>query len=250
MKMRDKSDTTGVGDKKVKLIDNLSISTSYNFFADSLKLSNISISANTTVFEKIGISGNMNLDPYAIDGKGVKYDKLTSPRLMDAGISFGYQFNGGEGDKKEKGKNATEPTAVHYYDRETGEYLRTEWRYYADFNAPWSFGFNYGYNYTRSYTYANEQLITKHNHNQTLGLSGQIQLTSDLNIRVNSGIDMKEFKLTTTSMDLRYDLHCFEFVFNWVPAGMLQQWSFRISAKSSALADLLKYDKRTSYWDR
>jgi len=250
MKVRDKSDTTGTGDKKVKVIDNLSISTSYNFFADSMKLSNISISANTTIFEKMSISGNMMLDPYAINERGVRYNKLTSPRLTTAGISSGYQFSGGSENNSGEENNASKPAAIHYYDPETGEYQKTEWRYYADFNAPWSFGFNYGYNYNRSYAYTNGQLITKHNHNQTLGLSGQVQLTKDLNIRVSSGVDMKEFKLTTTSMDLRYDLHCFEFVFSWVPAGQWQQWNFRINAKSSALADLLKYDKRTSYWDR
>ena len=250
MKVRDKSDTTGTGDKKVKLIDNLSISTSYNFFADSLKLSNINITANTTIFEKMAINGNFTLDPYAINERGIRYDKLTSPRLVSAGMSFGYQFSGGESKKTEGGDNAYQPTALHRYDPETGEYLMTEWLYYANFNAPWSFGFNYGYSYRRSHSYTNGQLITKHNHDQTLGLTGQIQLTSALNIRVTSGVDMKEYKLTTTSFDLRYDLHCFEFVFSWVPSGQWQQWNFRINAKSSVLADLLKYDKRTSFWDK
>ena len=250
MKVRDKKDTTGTGDKKVKLIDNLSISASYNFFADSMKLSRISISANTTIFEKMSISGGLTLDPYAINERGLPYNKLTSPRLIDARISSGYQFSGGETKKTGEGNNSHHPVAIHRYDPKTGEYLMTEWKYYADFNAPWSFGFNYSYNYRRSYPYTNGQLITKHTHNQTLDFSGQVQLTSAFNIRASSGIDMKEFKLTTTNFDLRYDLHCFEFVFSWVPGGQWQSWTFRINAKSSALADLLKYDKRTSFFDR
>ena len=40
-KVRDLRDTTGKGIKKVKLIDQLSLSTGYNFLADSLKMSNI-----------------------------------------------------------------------------------------------------------------------------------------------------------------------------------------------------------------
>jgi lipopolysaccharide assembly outer membrane protein LptD (OstA) len=247
MKIQDKNDTTGTGDKKIKLIDNLSISTSYNFFADSIKLSNINISANTTIFEKMSISGGMTLDPYAVNERGDRYNKLVSPRLVSANISTGYQFSGGETKKGEE-NNSHHPVAIHRHDPETGEYLMTEWKYYADFNAPWSFGFNYGYNYNRSYNRTTGQV--QHNHNQTLGFSGQIQLTSDLNLRVTSGVDMKEFKLTTTNFDLRYDLHCFEFVFSWIPDGQWQSWSFRINAKSSALADLLKYDKRTSFWDR
>ena len=41
-KVRDQEDTTGTGLKKIKLIDNLSLGGSYNFLADSMRLSNIS----------------------------------------------------------------------------------------------------------------------------------------------------------------------------------------------------------------
>jgi lipopolysaccharide export system protein LptA len=250
MKLRSKSDTV-TGERKYKLIDNLSINSSYNFFADSMKLSNISVSMNTTILEKVNINGNMQFDPYAINAYGQRYDKLTTPRLLSAGVSFGYSFSGGEkGDKESGAAAAGGPVPVHLYDPKTGEYLSTEWHYYADFSAPWSFNFNYGYNYNVSYNYANGQLIKNHNHNQTLGFSGQLQLTKAMHLGMSSGFDFKELQLTTTSFDLRYDLHCFEFIFNWVPSGRWEQWSFRINAKSGALADLLKYDKRKSFWDR
>ncbi|MDR3181224.1 MAG: LPS-assembly protein LptD [Prevotellaceae bacterium] len=250
MKVRSKSDTV-TGERKIKLIDNLSISSSYNFFADSINLSNIAVSMNTTLFEKVNINGNMQFDPYAINGRGVKYNKLTTPRLISAGVSFGYSFSGGEKGDTESGAAASGgPVPVHRYDPKTGEYIMTEWHYYADFNAPWSFNFNYGYNYSVSYNYTNGQLIKNHNHNQTLGFSGQLQLTKAMHLGMSSGFDFKELTLTTTSFDMRYDLHCFEFIFNWVPSGRWEQWSFRINAKSGALADLLKYDKRKSFWDR
>ncbi|MDR3185160.1 MAG: LPS-assembly protein LptD [Prevotellaceae bacterium] len=253
MKVRSKSDTV-TGERKIKLIDNLSANSSYNFFADSMNLSNISVSMNTTPFEKVNINGNMQFDPYAINERGTRYNKLTSPRLISAGVSFGYSFSGGEkggGDAKsgEQSGAASGPIPIHHYDPQTGEYLSTEWHYYADFNAPWSFNFNYGYNYSVSYNYTNEQLIRNNNHNQTLGFSGQLQLTKAMHLGMSSGFDFKEIQLTTTSFDLRYDLHCFEFTFNWVPSGRWEQWSFRINAKSGALADLLKYDKRKSFWD-
>jgi hypothetical protein len=187
----------------------------------------------------------------------VRYNKLTSPRLISAGFSFGYNFSGGEkGGSTEGSKEsnasaaASGPIPVHHYDPQTGEYISTEWHYYADFSAPWSFNFNYGYNYSVNYNYTNEQLIKNNNHNQTLGFSGQIQLTKAMHLGMSSGFDFKELTLTTTSFDMRYDLHCFEFIFNWVPSGRWEQWSFRINAKSGALADLLKYDKRKSFWDR
>ncbi len=259
MKVRDDKDTTGTGDKKIKLIDNLSASASYNFFADSMNLSNISISANTTIFEKMSINANMSLDPYAVNHYGQRYNQLTAPRLVSAGVSFGYQFSGGEtkssggaeGEGGSSNSSANHPVAVDRFHPETGEFVMTEWLYYTNFNAPWSFGFNYSYNYNRSYSYdrLTDTRTANHNHMQTLGFSGQVQLTSAMNLRVSSGLDLKAMQLTTTTFDLRYDLHCFEFIFSWTPSGQWQQWTFRINAKSSALADLLKYDKRTSFWD-
>jgi lipopolysaccharide assembly outer membrane protein LptD (OstA) len=257
MKVRSKSDTI-TGERKIKLIDNLDISSNYNFFADSMKLANISIRANTTIFEKLSISGNMMLDPYAINSRNAqRINKIIAPRLVNAGFSFGYSFTGGDKAKGEgkSGSNnsvgtAAGPVAVHRYDPKTGEYMGTEWLYYADFSAPWSFNFNYSYNYTVRYSATNGQLIKDDQHNQTLGFSGQLQLTKSLHMGVSSGIDFKEFALTTTTFNMKYDLHCFEFIFDWVPAGQWEQWSFRINAKSGALADLLKYDKRKSQWDK
>jgi hypothetical protein len=66
-KVRDLKDTTGTGSKKVKLLDQLNINTSYNFLADSLRMQNVGISASTNLFNKVNISGNLNFDPYAID---------------------------------------------------------------------------------------------------------------------------------------------------------------------------------------
>ncbi len=52
--------------KKVKLIDNLSLSSSYDLIADSMNMSPINIRARTTV---AGVSINMGtvLDPYMVN---------------------------------------------------------------------------------------------------------------------------------------------------------------------------------------
>ncbi|MDR3235552.1 MAG: LPS-assembly protein LptD [Prevotellaceae bacterium] len=261
MKVRSKADTI-TGERKIKVIDNLNFSGSYNWLADSMKLSNIGVSFNTTPFDKLTINGNMQFDPYKIHPLTAKrYNKMGMPRFASAGFSFGYSFRGGGNSETGKSgssnssssssssSSANVPVPVHRYDPVTGEYVTTDWMYYADFNSPWSINFNYGYNYSVNYTLVESRVITDHKHNQTLGFSGQIQLTKAAMLRMNSGFDFKELTLTTTSFDLTYNLHCFEFVFNWVPTGRWQQWSFRINALSGALADLLKYDKTKSFWD-
>ena len=61
-KVRDLRDTTGAGTKKIKLIDQLNLTTGYNFLADSMRLSNIGLTMSTSVFGKVGISANATFD--------------------------------------------------------------------------------------------------------------------------------------------------------------------------------------------
>ena len=119
-----------------------------------------------------------------------------------------------------------------------------------DPNTPWSVGLNYNYSYSRSYQYANNELLVKHNHLQTLGISAQLRLTPQLNFNLNTGVDLTKMKLTTTQLSGSYDLHCFVISVSWIPNGQWESWSFRINAKASALADLLQFKKNASYWDR
>ena len=263
-KIRDRNDTTGKGIKKVKIIDQLSFGGSYNFLADSLNLSNISMNMNTTIFGKLGLNVNANFDPYAIDQYGKKINTFNIikeggfklARLTNASASFSYSLSGeGKGrlgaDHKDPNATTSQSSSYQriYHNPVTGEYIPGGWVYYMNPSSPWSVNANFNYSYSKNYQYANEQLLIKHNHLMTVGLSGQIKLTDALNVNLNTGIDMMKMKLTTTQMSATYDLHCFNIAVSWVPNGKWESWSFRISDKASALADLLQFKKNASYWD-
>ena len=269
-KVRDLRDTTGAGVKKVKLIDQLNLSTGYNFLADSLNLNNIGITMSTSVFEKVGISANVNFDPYAIDERGRKINKFnvqtqgwSKPlRLTNASASLSYSLsgkgalNGNDGSKTDAGggqegsQNSAEYYRRIYYHPITGEYIPGGWLYYTNPNVPWSLNFNYSFSYSRSYQYTNGQLITNNRYTQTLGIQGNIKLTPKMNLNATTGFDLMAMKMTTTQLSATYDLHCFNISVSWVPTGTWQSWSFRIAANAAALSDLLKFKKSTSYWDR
>ena len=270
-KVRDLRDTTGAGVKKIKLIDQLNLSTGYNFLADSLKLSNIGITMSTSVFEKVGISANVNFDPYAIDERGRKINKFNfqtqgwgkALRLTNASASLSYSLSGkgevigNDGSKTDDGsgggeapQNSADYYRRIYYHPITGEYIPGGWLYYTNPSVPWSLNFNYSFSYSRSYQYTNGQLITNNRYTQTLGVSGTIKLTPKMNLNATTGFDLMAMKMTTTQLSATYDLHCFNISVSWVPTGQWQSWSFRIAANAAALSDLLKFKKSTSYWDR
>lgn len=262
-KVRDYRDTTGTGSKKVKLLDQLNINTSYNFLADSLRMQNIGVSASTNLFNKVNISGNLNFDPYAIDDKGKRINRFNiiatgiPARLTNASLSASFSLNGkgaingNDGSKSGGGSGDANSYQRIYYHPITGEYIPGGYVYYMNPNAPWSVNFSYSFSYSKGYTYqaTTQQLVENNRFTQTIQMSGNIKLTPRLSIQATSGFDIMAMRLTTTQFSASYDLHCFNIAVSWVPMGQWKSYSFRIAANASALADLLRFKKSDSYMD-
>jgi LPS-assembly protein len=64
MKVRNKKDTSAGATKKITLLDGLSINGSYNLMADSFRLSNLDLSARSTLFDKVSLTAGATFDPY------------------------------------------------------------------------------------------------------------------------------------------------------------------------------------------
>ncbi len=266
-KVRDLADTTGAGTKKIKLIDQLNFSTGYNFLAEEFKMNNIGVTMSSSVFGKLGISANTNFDPYAIlvdennkTGKRINEFAIAKgqglARMNNASVSLSYslsgegKINGNDGKGASGGGGSPADNYMRiYYHPVTGEYIPGGWLYYMNPNVPWSVNFNYSYNFRRGYQWANGKETPNNSHTQTLGVSGNVKLTPRLDMQLTTGFDLMALKMTTTQFSASYDLHCFNIRVSWVPNGQWESWTFQISANASALADLLKYKKSSSYWD-
>ncbi len=257
MKVLSKRDTSGV--KKIKLIDELRLSGSYNFLADSMGLSNIPISFRTTLFGNFGINLTATLDPYEVSPQGVRYNKLMirrglPGRIVNTGWSFGYTFKSRD-DRSQPAVNDITSIPPEYanpfYDpyRQLDPVLRRQYmaQSYYDFSLPWNFGFNYTVNYSIQYL-NNGTTGYRSNVTQTLGFNGSVTITPKTGITFQGGYDIKSRKLTTSSVSLSRDLHCWQMSFSWIPFGFHRSWSFNIGVKAASLADL-KYDKSQSMYD-
>ena len=264
-KMRDLTDTTGTGTKKVKLIDQLNFNTGYNFLAEEFNMSNVGVTMSTSIFGKLGISANANFDPYAIlvdeknkSGKRINKFALTEGqgllRLNTTSVSLSYSLSGdgkiaGNDGTAQAGGNPADHYTRIYYHPVTGEYIPGGWLYYMNPNVPWSVNFNYSYSFKKGYQWANGKQTANNSHTQTLGVSGNVKLTPRLAMQLTTGFDLMALKMTTTQFSATYDLHCFNIRVSWVPNGQWESWTFQIAANAAALADLLKYKKSSSYWD-
>ena len=256
-KIRSDEDTTGV--KKVKIIDDFSFSLSYNFLADSMKLSqSIPVRIRSSIIPKFGINISMTLDPYEVDkATGKRYNKLLlltrgiPGRIASTGWSCGYTFNSSnlytEATINDISKQYPEYSNPYFYDPNDplDPALRRQLMtsQYYDFSMPWNASFNYSINYTNNGVKA--RVVN------TLGFNASVTLDKKKNwaISYTGGFDFERKELTPGVVNIIRDLHCWQMNFSCVPFGYRKSWSFRINVKSSLLQDL-KYEKSSSHYDQ
>ena len=231
MKVRNDKDTTGDEEfKKVKLLESFRLSISYNPFADSMNFSNISINARTKILNnKVDLNFSGTIDPYAIDTNNVRYNKYHGKlgRLTNATISTNFSFSADNGQNKEK-KN---DLVGGFYDD------------YVDFDVPWNISISYNLTYSKPSPYKSPTI------SQIINFSGDLSLTPKWKLTFQSGYDIKNKEVTSTSFSVTRDLHCWEMTFNCMPFGQHQSYNFEIHVRSSLLRDL-KLTKRDSWYDR
>lgn len=235
MKVKSKKDTINPI-KKIKLLENLSFSSSYNIAADSFNWSNINMSARTYLFKKVFLNFSGILDPYALDTSGVRIntsqwkERKQLGRLTSANLAFGFSL-------KSKKKNNTQEKTSKYASEQEMDYIRSNPDAYIDFDIPWTLSVNYNIRYSRPQFKASEDFT------QTLNFTGDFSLTEKWKVGFTSGYDFKAKDLSFTTIDIYRDLHCWEIRFNWIPFGPRQSYLFTIKVKSAVLQDL-KLTKR------
>lgn len=255
-KMRVKNDSTDKVEK-VKLLDNLSFSTSYNLFNDDPLAPSwrpVSFNGSTRIFKsKLNLSFRGVMDPFGYDDDRSRtretwYSMSGKPvRLTSFSTSAGFSFKskqGKEGDESEGGDQesqlnnpdmgADDPMGV--YDPRMEDYYGD----YVDFDIPWSVRLDYSFSYNKPKAVSSVV--------QTVRASGDFSLTPKWKIGFNSGYDLDRKQFTTTNLSIYRDLHCWEMRISVVPFGNYKSYNFQINAKSSILSDL-KYNKRKSWQD-
>jgi lipopolysaccharide assembly outer membrane protein LptD (OstA) len=232
MKVRNRKDSLGE-DTKIKLLENLRFSSSYNMVADSLNWSNIQIGARTYIFKTISLNYSGSIDPYALDsnitsGAITKVNESEYARngrigrLTSSSLAVGFSL------KSKQGKT-TEKTS-EYGTPEELEYIRANPDAYIDFDVPWTLRVSYNIRYAKPQF--RSSII------QTLNFNGDLSLTKKWKVGFNSGYDFELKDFSYTSIDIYRDLHCWEMSFNWIPFGPRQSYLFTIKVKSSILQDL------------
>lgn len=267
-KVTDK-DTTNLEPKRIRLLNSLNFASSYNFRADSLKLSPISVSGNIPITEKLNINFRGVLNPYALNSNNQNINTLNINnggslfRLTNAGVNFGYSFSSKDFENRKNNKQKEEELlnpnnetfrnggrpddlfGTHtniqngkLFEDETQEEKdkKTDVNFY-NYKIPWDLQLSYNLNYLNT---ARQDRVSA----QTISFSGNVEIAPRWKVGASSGYDFVNKGVTFTNLRFQRDLESWNMSFNWVPFSANATWNFFIGISSSVLSDI-KWDQRS-----
>ena len=263
-KVTDK-DSTKTEAKKIMLLNNLNLSTSYDFNADgkrTLAWTPVRVSGGTQFFDnKMNLNFGATLDPYAVDNSGQRINKFNIDnggslfRMSSANMTINYSLasspnkktnrsnnsetirNGGREDDL-FGKPITGNIQRSMFDDEDTDNKKESESDFFNYTLPWDMTFAY------ALTYGNNN-----RENKIIGNSIMISINADLTPKwktgISTGYDFVQKGVTFTQLRFERDLLSWRMDFNWTPFGNNANWGFFIGIKSGVLSDI-KWDKRST----
>lgn len=271
MKWRTKSDSL----KKISLIDELGASISYNLAAKTRPWSNLSTRLRLRLTKNYTFSLNAVFATYAYEfndkgqvvvGDRTEWSYGRFGRFQGMSQNISYTFNNEtlkkikrlfgygeelpgtedeEGVEKESGEEKNERKSLKASTRGESKNADVDNDGYMPFKIPWNFSVSYGIVMTedRSEDINIKTMRYPYKFTQNVNFSGNIGISDNWKIGFTSGYNFENKELTTTTMNISRDLHCFEMSCSIV-LKPYTSFNFNFRATSQMLADALKWEKR------
>ncbi len=237
---RVKRDSTGeVRTQNLRIIDNFSVNSNYNFAADSLNFGRVNMSVSSSILDGIRLRASANYSVYARNEQGQEIDtyiwnrgaKVLQP--ISYSLSASTSFSGGE-----RGPRIQTP-AYRPYDPYNQQFFSPIDRYFNEqpvqrIQSTWSLGLDFSYRWNFRFG----QDATK---SATLNANNiQFNLTPKWSVSTRLGYDFIEKDLTPAQFRLNREMVCWNLSFQFNPFGDNQYYSFRLSLNSGQIQSLFQ----------
>ncbi|HTF06387.1 MAG TPA: putative LPS assembly protein LptD [Bacteroidia bacterium] len=238
-KLRPKADDSSDVTERRMLIDALNFGMSYNFLAENLQWSPMTVGLRMKLFRLVDLNAGMTADPYRMNElTGQRIDRFEwrtgkrLARLTSASIALGTSLRPG-GFTSSPERNSPRGTQAEI------DMVNANPNAYVDFNVPWSLNVQYNLVWSKYGLTSNI--------NQTMRVAGDANVTPKWKVGFDSNYDFTQKQFAYTSLNVYRDLHCWELQFNWIPFGFRQSYNITINVKSAVLQDMKLTRKRDWY---
>lgn len=240
----DPTDTTSK-EKKIRLL-NLSAGLSYNFVADSMKLSNLFVSYRTQVGTLFSFSGSSSFTFYDyVEGVGPVNKFLINEgkglfRMTSLNLSISTRLAGSKSKDSTKKDSTKQKDALSLIQESNvitrGLYTERE----TDFSIPWNVSLNFNYSMSKP-TPSVVNVFANINANINFNL------TRNWNLSFTGSYDFARKELVAPQIRITRDLHAWILNFMWNPIGTYRGYRLEIKVKAPQLSDL-KLTKRDQFF--
>jgi hypothetical protein len=258
IKTRDKADTSSSGVKKTTIIDGFGFNGSYNYLADSFKLSPITFYFRSTLFKNVNITGGATLDPYQSDSMGFdknKYafdgKKFSLGRITSGNLAISTSFKSPPKDPKLAAQKAAAsqdqiPMTMEEQQAQLN-YVRQNAAQYADFNVAWSLNLAFALNFTNAEKANYSGFATTIT--SSVNWNGDFNLTEKWKLGLSGYYDLHAMDMQSLTLSISRDLHCWQMSINVTPVGYTHYFNITISPKAGILQDL-KVNRTKYFYDQ
>lgn len=247
LELKQKSDKdTITGFRKIKLLDNFSVTGNYDLLKDSMNLSDLNTSLRISPTQFLNFVSTGQFSPYDwVDSTGAKTKEYAIQSSGRLGRFTTVSFNTNLVLTNRKGRKKLAETK-----EKLDESWNADYNYFAlhpeqlvSFDIPWKLTVSHVYSVT-----ANQNISvlnnSRYNQVQTLGFNGDVSFTKRWKLSGNANLDIKTQQVTYTQLALVRDMHCWTLSFNWTPIAQVQFFSFQMNAKSTLFQDAkLRFQK-------
>jgi len=243
--MKTASEDTSKPDNKFQLL-NLNLGIGYNFAADSLKFSELSMDFRTSIGQYLSIGGNSRFNLYKFEvnpatGIGQRVNKFLAKeegrlaQLTSFGVQIGTRFSG---EKKETKAGPLQSEADSLGKQQKSSYVGLYAEEEPDFSIPWNLDLTWNYSQSQS-----DPRFKFRSSNLSVGLG--FNLTEFWKINASTNYDIINKQFAAPLVTVYRDLHCWELNFSWVPTGQYRYYRIEIRLKAPQLQDV-KLTKQSS----
>lgn len=284
IEMKVKQEGDSVDYKKISLIDELGLSTSYNMMAKERPWSDLNMRLRLKLTKSYTFNLNAIFATYAyimgenkrpVISNNTEYSYGRMGRFQGISQNISYTLNpeklrklfygSKDSDKKKSDDDDDDDDDDTGVDTNVDDVMEkgkrassgggsgtaeTDDDGYMLFKMPWSLTFGYGISMREDLSNFSERpdgsVKFGYKFTQTLNMSGNLQISDGWNISFTSGYDFEGKKISMTSASLSRDLHCFNMSASIVLAPYTS-YNFSFRCNAATLTDALKYDKRSGY---
>ena len=237
---RVRRDSTGeVNSTNLRLIDNLSATSSYNFAADSLNFGRLNVRLSSRVVDGLRISANAAYSFYDTDENGREIGRFIWEntnkylRPLNYSLNLSTDFNWGS-----RGLRISTPAYRPYDPYDQAFFGPVDNRFFSspvqNFSTPFQMGLDFSYRISfRPGNSATKSAILNAN-------NIRFNLTPKWSVSTRLGYDFIEKELTPSQFSLRRTMICWDLSFQFNPFGDFQYYSFRLSLSGGQIQSLFQ----------